>query len=335
MKKKAILLIILLVAIFAGVYGYKIYKEKHSKKYLTLYGNVDIREVNLSFRVAGLIKSMKYEEGGFVKNGETIATLDDSQYLDQLNEASAQVDVKKSELDKLLAGTRVEEVAQAKALVKEREATLANAQYHLDLNKKGLQTGVVAQQEFENSQKQLDEAQARLSSSREALLEALNGPVKEDIGTAKAGLKVADAKVSNIKKTVSYTSLIAPSDGTVLTRIKEPGSYVNAGEAVYSVSLTTPKWVQAYIDEKNLGKIRSGMSVTIKNDTYPDKTYTGTIGFISPTAEFTPKTVETPELRASLVYRFRVNVKDDANELRQGMPVTLEIKTNAKPSDKN
>ena len=281
-----------------------------------------------------LVKIMKLEEGDIAKKGQIIAYIDKNQYTDQLNEANAEQNVQKANLDKLLAGTRAEEIAQAKALVQEREATLLNAKDFLEKNEKGYKAGVVSQQEYDNSVKQRDEAAARLSSSREALVEALNGPRMEDVQAAKASLKAAQAKSSSLQKTISYTTLNAPSDGAILTRIKEPGAYVNAGEPVYTLAINSPKWIQTYVDETDLGKVRPGMKAQITSDSFTNKTYSGYIGFISPTAEFTPKSVETPELRASLVYRLRVIVKDPENELRQGMPVTVKLKIGSNENDK-
>jgi len=339
MKKKALILIVLILAGLFVYYHIHSRQEKKDTGILTIYGNVDIREVNLSFRVPGLVKEMNLEEGNNTKKGQIIAYLDRNQYIDQLNESNAQVNAQKAQLDKLLAGTRNEEIAQAKALVQEREAALSNAEDIFNRNSKSYKSGIVSQQEYINSVKQKDEAQARLSYSREALIQALNGPRIQDIQAARASLKASQARSSSLQKTISYTTLSAPSNGTVLTRIKEPGTYVNAGESIYTLALNSPKWIQAYVDEIDLGKIHSGMKTQITSDSFPNKIYSGYIGFISPTAEFTPKSVETPELRSSLVYRLRIIVKDPQNQLRQGMPVTVGIKIgpnkDAKAAGKN
>lgn len=325
--KKALISICL---IFLGFFLIgKYFYDKHERNlaaWITVYGNVDIREVNLSFRIPGLVKIMSLEEGYEVKQGQIIAYLDKDQYIDQLNQAQAVVSANNAELNKLLAGTRPEEVAQAKALVQEQEAITTNAKILFERNKQGYLAGVVSKQEFDNSKKQIDASRAKLSSTKNALLEALNGPRKEDIQNARANLQAAIAQASHLERTISYTDLISPSDGTILTRIKEPGAYVSAGEPIYTLAINSPKWIQTYIEEKNLGKIKPGMEALINNDSYPNKTYKGIVGFISPTAEFTPKSVETSEVRSSLVYRVRIIVYDTKNQLRQGMPVTVKFK---------
>jgi HlyD family secretion protein len=119
--------------------------------------------------------------------------------------------------------------------------------------------------------------------------------------------------------------LIAPNDGIILTRARERGAIVQAGETVFTLTLTSPVWVRTYVNERDLGLIRPGMPASVTTDSAPDRPYPAFIGFISPTAEFTPKTVETRELRTDLVYRLRVVVNNPDAGLRQGMPVTVTL----------
>ncbi|MDL0547133.1 efflux RND transporter periplasmic adaptor subunit, partial [Yersinia pestis] len=118
---------------------------------------------------------------------------------------------------------------------------------------------------------------------------------------------------------------LAPSAGTVLTRAVEPGTILSASNTVFTVSLTDPVWVRAYVSERHLGQAIPGSEVEVFTDGRPDKPYHGKIGFVSPTAEFTPKTVETPDLRTDLVYRLRIIITDADESLRQGMPVTVRF----------
>jgi HlyD family secretion protein len=119
--------------------------------------------------------------------------------------------------------------------------------------------------------------------------------------------------------------LLAPNAGVVLSRVREKGAIVNAGETVFVVSLTTPVWVRSYVSEPDLGRIKPGMPVVLRSDTPNSQPVSGKIGFIASTAEFTPKTVETRELRTALVYRIRIVADDPDNRLRQGMPMTVTI----------
>ena len=129
------------------------------------------------------------------------------------------------------------------------------------------------------------------------------------------------------RTSLADAELRAPSDGIVLSRVREPGAIVSPSDIVYVLSLTGRVWVRAYVAEPDLGRIHPGMIVEVTTDTAPDKPYKGRIGFISPVAEFTPKSVETPDLRTDLVYRLRVIIDQPDTGLRQGMPVTIRLLT--------
>ncbi|MDD4073641.1 MAG: efflux RND transporter periplasmic adaptor subunit, partial [Desulfobacterales bacterium] len=144
-------------------------------------------------------------------------------------------------------------------------------------------------------------------------------------------LEASAATIQRAQRQLADTRLTAPAGGILLTRAKEPGSIVAAGQTVAVVSLTDPVWVRAYVAEPDLGHIWPGMPAEIITDTRPDTPYQGHVGFISPEAEFTPKNVETPRLRTDLVYRFRVVADNPDQGLRQGMPVTVRIDTSATP----
>jgi HlyD family secretion protein len=151
----------------------------------------------------------------------------------------------------------------------------------------------------------------------------------------KTQISAAEAKRQNAQTSLDDTEIYAPSDGTILTRVKEEGAIVNPGESTYVLALSTPIWIRAYVHETDLGRIYQGMEAKITTDANPDKPYIGHIGFISPVAEFTPKTVETPELRTQLVYRLRIIVKNTDQYLRQGMPVSVHIDTTQAPPKKS
>ena len=325
---KAKFLILLLAVIIAGA-GWLSLRHYHNKEtVLTLYGNVDIREVTLGFRVSGKLTKLDHDEGDKVKEGEVLACVDAEPYRNQIANAQAQVDSLRARMNLREAGNRPEEIAQARSVLREREATAANAARLFKRAKDLLSAKVVSIQERDNAAANNDEAEARLISAREnlALLEA--GFREEDISQARADLAQAEAGLAIANLQLKDTTLTAPSDGVVLTRAQEAGAILQAGTPVFTVSLVNPVWVRAYVHEPDLGRIRPGMKVEIRTDFRRDKPYTGQIGFISERAEFTPKTVETTELRTALVYRLRIVVTDPDESLRQGMPVTVAITGN-------
>ncbi len=323
--KKIIPVVIVVLGVVAGT-GW-LYHRYHGGKNtaLTLYGNVDIREVTLGFRVPGKLAKLVYDEGDKVKAGEVIASLDDEPYRNQVANAQAQVESLRARLKLRETGNRPEEIAQARSLVREREATAANAERLFKRSEELLAVKGVAIQDRDNAAASYEEAEARLKSARDnlALLEA--GFRVEDIAQAKADLAQAEAALATANLQLKDTVLTAPSDGVILTRAQEAGAILQAGSAVFTLSLVNPVWVRAYVHEPDLGRIHPGMKVEIRTDSHRGRPYAGQIGYISPRAEFTPKTVETTELRTALVYRLRIVVANPDEGLRQGMPVTVTI----------
>jgi HlyD family secretion protein len=118
---------------------------------------------------------------------------------------------------------------------------------------------------------------------------------------------------------------MAPTDAVVRTRLMEPGEMASPQKPVFSLAITNPKWVRAYVSERDLGRVHPGMRAQVAVDSFPERRFEGWVGFISPVAEFTPKPVQTTELRTSLVYEVRVFVKDAADDLRLGMPATVYL----------
>lgn len=317
------ILIVLLCVAGAAAWLYK--KQRAGKDTaLVLYGNVDIREVALGLRVPGKLAELLFDEGDAVKAGEVMARLDDEPYRNQVSQAQAQVESMRARFELRQRGHRPEEIAQARSLVREREATAGNAERLFKRSEELYAARSISVQERDNTAAAHQEAQARLNSARDnlALLEA--GFRAEEIAQAKADLAQAEAALAAANLQVRDTVLTAPSDGVILTRAQEEGAIVQAGTTVFTLSLAKPVWVRAYVHEPDLGRIHPGMKVEVRTDSR-EKPYHGQIGFISPRAEFTPKTVETEKLRTALVYRLRIVVADADERLRQGMPVTATI----------
>lgn len=270
MKKLFFIALVALIAILAFFYVERGITDSNP---LILYGNVDVRQVDLGFRVGGRLVEILYEEGDLLEPGQKVAALDPEPYKDLY-------------LDK-------------KAALETARIHLANAELLLARRNDLVKDGSIAQEDLENSQSAKDAFQAAFDQ-------------------AEAQLGVAQ---TNLNDTILY----APSKGTVLTRVREPGTIVREGDTVVTESILTPVWIRTYISEPYLGLIYPGMSAEISTDTPDGKVYKGQIGFISPVAEFTPKTVETTALRTSLVYRLRIIVDNPDYALKQGMPVTVKL----------
>jgi len=321
---------IILPAILIGVAVYFIFirEVEHTQSAdgsLQVYGNVVIRNVHLGFRVAGRLEDMQVEEGDAVTAGQELAHLDAEPYQRQLATAQAQVDAAQAALQRLQNGFRPEEIEQAQAKLAQSNASNQRAQSDLIRLRELADKQVITAQSLDQAVAAARETSAsvRLAEANLQLLQS--GSRSEDIAAAQAQLKAAESELNRIQLQVTDTTLLAPSDGIVLVRAVEPGTMLAAGQTAYSLSLTDRSWVRAYIDQPHLGDIHPGMRAEVYTDARPDEAYTGHIGFIASQAEFTPKNVETEEVRSDLVFRFRIVVDNPDEGLRQGMPVTVRL----------
>ncbi|HDG1686341.1 TPA: secretion protein HlyD [Kluyvera cryocrescens] len=323
--KKPVAIILAVAIIVAAIGGGTWWYQSLQNNGLTLYGNVDIRTVNMSFRVGGRLQSLNVDEGDAIKQGQTLGQLDKAPYENALMQAKANVATAQAQYDLMMAGYRAEEIAQAAAAVKQAQAAYDYAQSFLQRQQGLWNSRLLSANDLANARSSRDQALASLKSAQDKLSQYRAGNRPQEIAQAKANLEQAQAQLAQSTLDLQDTVLTAPSDGTLLTRAVEPGSMLSAGSTVLTLSLTHPVWVRAYVDEKNLNQAQPGREILLYTDGRPDKPYHGKIGFVSPTAEFTPKTVETPDLRTDLVYRLRIIVTDADDSLRQGMPVTLKF----------
>jgi HlyD family secretion protein len=291
---------------------------------LNLYGNVDIREVQLAFRQSGRVAQMLFDEGDHVEPGAHMATLDAQPFEEALAAADAAVAVAQADLDKLRRGLRPQEITQTQETLNQALAVAREAGRNFDRQSQLLASGAASQKTVDAARTARDQAAASVKAARAAHSQATEGFRKEDIAAGQARLAAAQAARAQAATALADTVLLTPSTGTIIARVREPGSMVVSQSPVYSLSLDAPVYVRAYVGEPDLGRIAPGMRVRVRSDS-SDKTYQGQIGFISPRAEFTPKTVETTDLRTDLVYRLRIVVTNADAALRQGMPVTIEV----------
>lgn len=323
MMKKALFALGLVTVMSAIGYGwYLSHQADHGV--LTLYGNVDIRELSLAFRQGGRVISLAVDEGDQVTAGQLMAKLDPEPFRNALRAAEARVAQARALLAKLEAGSRPQEIEQAREEELQAEAVLANRQQEYIRIKKLAQSGATSQQSLDSAGYSLDEAKARVAAAKATLSLLEEGARQEDIDSARAQLAMAEAEAAQAKTALSDTRLVAPEGGTVLSRVVEPGAMVQPGSPVYSLSLRDPVYIRAYVSEPRLGEVSPGTAVTVTTDS-ANRSYSGKIGFVSPRAEFTPKSVQTEALRTELVYRLRIVVPDADMQLLQGMPVTVTL----------
>jgi HlyD family secretion protein len=292
---------------------------------LVLRGNIDIRQVELAFNASGRVDQVLVQEGDRVTKGQLLARLDTERLKLQLAQAEGLAAAQRAQLVKLRAGSRPEEIRQAAALRDEAQVAVQDAQLVYQRQQDLVAKHFVTQQQADTAKSNLAAARQRLNAAEEAHRLALLGPRKEDIAAAEGGLTAQEAAVAGLKHDISEGELRAPSDGVIENRVLEPGDMASPQKTVLTLALTDPVWARVYLPETALGRVPAGAQATIATDSHPGRGYPGWVGYVSPAAEFTPKTVETAELRTSLVYQARVFVCDDRDQLRQGMPVTVTI----------
>jgi len=321
--------VVLLVLPLAAAVGFAFWHyERDSAKVadrLVLHGNVDIRQVELAFNANGRIDRLLVAEGDRVRKGQLLAVLDTERLRRREAEAEAQVASQRQVVARLEAGSRPEEIRKAQADVQAARVDAANAHSHYRRQEELVAQHFVAQQQLDDARFALQAARARLQAAKEALRLVELGPRAEDIAAARATLKAYEAAAAVARRDVEEGSLGAPSDGVIENRILEVGDMASPQKPVFTLALTTPVWIRAYVAEPDLGRIRVGARAEVSTDSAPDLRERGWVGYISPTAQFTPKSVETLEVRTSLVYQVRVFVCDPRQQLRLGMPATVVI----------
>lgn len=295
---------------------------------LVLYGNVDQRQVELAFIDAERVAEVLVEEGAVVEPGQVLARLETRRLRDRIAVLEAQVKSADAALTRLRNGTRPEEIDRAKASVEAAQAELAFAeqQYARYSGIWAKSRGVaVSQQDVEETRLRLNVAKAKLRQEEEGLRLAEIGPRWEDIAEAEARLLESRRNFEESQKRLEDAELKSPGVSVVRSRLLEPGDMASPGKGVFSLAILSPKWVRAYVSEVALGRVKPGMEARVFTDSHPDAGIPGRVGFISSVAEFTPKSVQTEDLRTSLVYEIRIYVEDPEDRLRLGMPATVRF----------
>jgi HlyD family secretion protein len=323
MKKLLVLVVILVIG--GTLAWFRFQPGNISADQLTLFGNVDIREAQLTFNASEHVEKILVDEGAHVVAGQLLANLHPDLFQSQVEQAQAQVNAKKQQLEKLQAGNRPEEIDKARAELAAARARAKAAHDTWQRLQSLVKKKLASREEVETAHSNANAAQAQVKAAEAALKLMQAGARKEDIAAANADLQAAEAALKLAQQNLAHTQLKAPADGIIRTRILEPGDMASPLKPALTLAFTNPVWVRAYLPESMLGKVKPGMPANIHTDSYPEKTYTGWVGYISPTAEFTPKNVETPELRTRLVYQLRVFACNPEEELRLGMPATVDI----------
>lgn len=320
MRKALVVMVLLALAGAAGWY----YRESQSASAdFALYGNVEFDQADLAFHASRRVAEILVDEGDAVHAGQVLARQDVGNIEPQIAQAEATIAYNEAVVAELRNGSRPEEIAQARANLVAAETDAANLKVQYDRVRQLVSTSTASQQALDEAQAASEISAAKVIVSRRTLDLVLAGPREEKISQAEAQLDGARAQLAVLKEQLADMELKSPADGVIRSKLMEPGEIATPSRAVLSLAMTGDKRVRAYVSESELGLIREGMAAQVAVDSAPEKTFVGRVGFISPVAEFTPKTVQTEELRSSLVYEVRVHVEDPHDQLRLGMPATV------------
>jgi len=326
MRRPLIALLVLALAGTAAGLGYRhFHPETGPGDALVLHGNVDLREVELAFTVQERVRGVLVEEGDRVRPGQLLAEVDPVRLEAAVAGREAELEAARQQLLELERGSRPEEVRRAQAELSAAQAAQREAELSYERIERVVREKLASPQSRDDARAALDTARARVDASEESLRLVVIGPRKETIAAAQARVRAADAALSGARKDLDDARLYAPEAGVIQARILEPGDVAGPQRPVFTLALNDPIWVRVYVSERDLGRIRPGMAAEVTTDSFPGKIYPGRVGHISPSAEFTPKSVQTTDVRSSLVYQVRVLVPEPAGELRLGMPATVRI----------
>lgn len=324
-KKVAIIAIVLICA--AAVAWFVNRRTGDDGNTVAVSGTIEVTEVEVSFKIPGRVRERLVDEGEQVKAGQIVARLDDEDLRLELAQRERDTEILGANLRELETGFRKEDIDRADAAVKRVKADAERLKADFARQETLYRREVISRRDY-------DAAKASFESSRAALREAVaqqelmhRGPRSEQIEAARARLAQSMEALELARTRLGYTTLASPMAGLVLAKHVEPGEQVAAGTPIVSVGDMVNTWMRAYIAETDLGRVKVGQKAWVTSDTWPDRRYEGTVTFISPEAEFTPKSVQTQKERVKLVYRIKITIPNRNMELKPGMPVDAKIGT--------
>ncbi len=339
MKKRIRIALVLVVLVLAAIFAYTTLNHRDDSLAIRISGNIEVTEARMSFRIPGRLHQRLVGEGDTVTAGQTIARLDPTDQQIAVAQAKANLTYARSVLAELEAGSRSQEIETARAEYERALAAEKTAVVHLDQAKTDLDRyaalyseGGVSRKAFENyrtihesAKNTREEARARVAAAAEQLDLRQTGPRQENIDQARAKVAAAEETLKQAQQQLSYTELLAPFGGVVLSTAAEDGEYLNPAAPVLTIGQTARPWLRAYVNETDLGRIKLNQEVRVTTDSYPGRTYSGRISFINSQAEFTPKTVQTFEERVKLMYRIKIDLDNPKGELKPGMPADAAL----------
>jgi HlyD family secretion protein len=276
-------------------------------------GTIEGTNVTVSTKVGGHVMELRVEEGSFVKKGDTLAVIENTDYRLTYLQMSANEEAVVAQYNLALGGSRKEDVLQG-------EANFQSAQKDLDRAKELLSSMSI-------SQKQYDDTYLRFVTAEQSYNKLLQGLRPEEIQAARARRNQAAAQTEQARARLNDCVVLAPANGTVTLRAVETGELVVPGAHLFRITLLNKVNLMIYIAEGDLGKIRLGQKANVSIDSFEEKSFEGSVIYISPVAEFTPKNVQTRDERTKLVFGVKIQVDNPYGVLKPGLPADALLDT--------
>lgn len=324
--KKGITLIVAVLVIGGALFlGRTYFRRIGEEKVLLLSGNMEVTETNIGFKLPGRVTALLVDEGRSVQKGALLARLDDGELASVVAQNRAALDEAETRLAELKAGSRPQEIGQAEANLGAQQAELTRLQKDYERAEILYENGAISTSQYDAARSSYEERRAQLRHALESLSLAREGPRREDIEGAAYRVRQARASTRVSQERLNDTAIYAPVSGVILRKNVELGETVGQGVPIYTIGDLASPWIKVYVKEDKLGLVKLGQGAKISCDTYPGKVYDGWVSFISSEAEFTPKSVQTPEERVKLVFGVKVRVRNVNDELKPSMPADVRI----------
>ena len=283
-------------------------------------GTIEATETDVAAKVPGIVLSVRVTEGMTVSRGDTVALIDHADLDWQLAQAAAGEDLARANLRLALNGPQPEDIAQTRAAVRLAETQVSAAETDLARVERLASTGTAPLKQLDDARARRDGAAAALDMAHATLAKLEAGTRPEQVDAARAGVAQAEARAAGIQQRIDDSVVRAPVSGTVTERLMEPGEMANPGSALVTITSLDDAWLQVFLTEVEVGAIRLGQPVNVFLDAAPNTPMPGRVSHISPTAEFTPKNVQTKQDRVKLVFGVRIALDNSGGVYKPGLP---------------
>jgi len=288
-------------------------------------GAIEATQIDIRSEVAGRILSLAFDEGDRVKPGDMLAAIDHDKTDLELQSAQGRLREAQARLDMLQNGFRKEDVQKAQEALQEASIVFENAKRDYERVRKLYADKVAAENTRDTVETNYKSALKRYERAKQDFQMLQSGYRAEDIAAGQAVKESAEAAVTLIVRRIKDAAIASPGKGIISERYVEPGELVSTGSVLFSIIDLQDMWIMAYVSEKNLGKVILGQAATVTVDSFPNEQFPGKVIYISPEAEFTPKNIQTREERVKLVYGVKVQIQNEKEKLKPGMPADVAI----------